>query len=171
MASKQLLSTLSATADVEQIRCSGDSVGAQEPAVKRRSHTTAKWLLVKISGLKSARHQAEGQKGLVAQRQLLPALPERLYIIQGNSQYNLTICSLCSPRTMADAGPGGSLTHLLLQFLSQFVEGGSPAWLLLPASLHQGVKSRGAVFWSIHAIAFLHSLLYLFERLQEQKEK
>lgn len=143
MASKQPLSTLSATADVEQIRCSGDSVGAQEPAVKRRSHTTAKWRLVKISGLKSARHQAEGQKGLVAQRQLLPALPERLYIIQGNSQYNLTICSLCSPRTMADAGPGGvansSPAPVSLSVCGRWVSCVAPA----PSKSSSGCKEQG----------------------------
>lgn len=61
------------------------------------------------------------------------------------------------------------LTCLLLQFLSQFVEGGSPAWLLLPAHPHQGVESRGAVFGRIHAIACLHLLLYLRERLQQQQ--
>lgn len=62
-------------------------------------------------------------------------------------------------------------TDLLLQFLSQFVEGGSLAGVLLPACPHQGVNSRGAVFWSLHAITCVHSLLHLPERLQEQKEQ
>lgn len=62
-------------------------------------------------------------------------------------------------------------TDLLLQFLSQFVEGGSLAGVLLPAGPHQGINSRGAVFWSLHAITCLHSLLHLPERLQEQKEQ
>lgn len=63
-----------------------------------------------------------------------------------------------------------AFTHLLFKFLSQFVESRSSAGLLLPANPHQGVNTRGTVLWSLHAIAPLHSLLHLPERLHEQDE-
>ncbi len=67
--------------------------------------------------------------------------------------------------------PGAEFPRLSFEFLSQFVESRSSAWLLLPANPHQGVNTRGAVFWSLHAKAPLHSLLHLLQRLQEQEQR
>lgn len=96
----------------------------------------------------------------------------RLQDVQGTIWSSSTVCCVCSPGSSPDpihGPPGAALAHLLLQFLPQFVEGGSPAWLLCPARPHQGVKSGGAVLRSVHAIARLHSLLHLPEGLQEQR--
>lgn len=57
------------------------------------------------------------------------------------------------------------LPHLLFQSVSQFVKSGSSPWFLLPAGPHQGVNTRRAVLWSLHAIASLHFLLHLVKSL------
>lgn len=66
---------------------------------------------------------------------------------------------MLGPRAWAD------FSHFSFKFLSQFVESRSFAWLLLPANPHQGVNTRGAVLWSLHAIALLHFLFHLLQRL------
>lgn len=134
-------SSCGSTADVGQTRCSGDSVGAEGQHLPALHFSTS----------------------LQCPRKY-PVWFNNVLCVSTQIHARSHPCALTQ-------GLRGALTHLLLQFLSQLVEGGSPAWLLVPASPHQGVQSRGAVFRSIHAIACLHSLLYLRERLQEQKEK
>lgn len=56
-------------------------------------------------------------------------------------------------------------SNLLFQSVSQFVKSGSSPWFLLPAGPHQGVNTRRAVLWSLHAIASLYSLLHLVKSL------
>lgn len=79
--------------------------------------------------------------------------------------------SRSGPDPVPTLRPRAGFTYLSFEFLSQFVESRSSAWLLLPANPHQGVNTRGAVLWSLHAEASLHSLLHLLQRLQEQGQR
>lgn len=81
----------------------------------------------------------------------------------------LTSASRSRPNPIPASRPGARavFTQLSVELLPQLVERGPPAWLLLPAALHQGVNPRRTVLWSLHAIALFHFLLHLFQRLED----